>query len=66
MNHFSIIIEPRGDIYNVALDDDWEVLSATRFLPAGGTIDYFVATEIPPTHLIQIRRRAFLEQKKPR
>ena len=64
MNHFSITIRPRGDIYNVDLDDEGNVVLATRFLPMGGDITYSHSREIPPEHLTQIETRASWEKKK--
>lgn len=65
MNHFSITIRPRGDIYNVDLDESWNVLSADRFLPMGGSpLHYPVPDEIPREHLIQMETRARIEKKK--
>lgn len=64
MNHFSITIHPRGDEYQVDLDDEGNVASATRFLPNGERLDYHTAREIPPVHLVQIEKRAELERKK--
>lgn len=64
MNHFSITIHPRGDEYNVDLDEDGNVIAATRFLPNGEVLDYHHASEIPPTHRLQIERRAEFEKRK--